>query len=63
MATKTTFTCKWGDVTIFNGDNYSEFSDSCILAFIAAGAWQIVTGDETEPVLGNHPTDAQVRQH
>ena len=63
MATKTTFTCKWGEITIFNGDNYSEFSDSCMLAFIAAGAWQIVTGDETEPVLGNHPTDAQVRQH
>ena len=63
MANKTTFTCKWGDVTIFNGDNYSEFSDSCKLAFIAAGAWQIVTGDETEPALGNHPTDAQFRQH
>jgi hypothetical protein len=63
MASKTTFTCKWSEITIFNGDNYSEFSDSCMLAFIAAGAWQIVTSDETEPVLGNHPTDTQVRLH
>jgi hypothetical protein len=63
MATKTTFTYKWGEITIFNGDNYSEFSDSCMLAFIAIGAWQIVTSDETEPELGNHPTDAQVRQY
>jgi hypothetical protein len=63
MATKTTFNCKWGEITIFNGDNYSEFSDSCMLAFIAAGAWQIVTGDETEPELGDDPTNAQVRQH
>jgi hypothetical protein len=63
MASKTTFTCKWDKITIFNRDNYSEFSDSCILAFIAAGAWQIVTGDKTEPGLDNHPTDAQVRQH
>jgi hypothetical protein len=63
MASKTTFTCKWGEITIFNGDNYSEFSDSCMLAFIAARAWQIVTGDETKPELSNHPTDAQVRQH
>jgi hypothetical protein len=61
MATKTTFTCKWGDVTIFNGDNFSEFSDSCMLAFIAAGAWQIVTGDETEPVLGINPTATQLK--
>jgi hypothetical protein len=63
MASKTTFTCKWGEITIFNRDNYSEFSDSCMLAFIAAGAWQIVTSDETKPVLGNHPTDTQVRLH
>jgi hypothetical protein len=34
-----------------------------MLAFIAVEAWQIVTGDKTEPELGNHPTDAQVRQH
>jgi gag-polypeptide of LTR copia-type/Zinc knuckle len=34
-----------------------------MLAFIAAGAWQIVTGDETEPALGNHPTDTQFKQH
>ena len=63
MATKTTFTCKWGDVTIFNGDNYSEFSDSCKLAFTAANAWRIVTGDETEPALGNNPTANQLKQH
>jgi hypothetical protein len=63
MASKTTFTCKWGEITIFNGDNYSKFSDSCMLAFIATGAWQIVTSDETELALGNHPIDAQVRQH
>jgi hypothetical protein len=63
MASKTTFTCKWDEITIFNGDNYSEFSDSCMLAFIAVRAWQIVTRDKTEPVLDNHSTDAQVRQH
>jgi gag-polypeptide of LTR copia-type len=63
MANRSTFTCKWGKITIFNGDNYAEFSDSYMLAFIAAGAWQIVTRDETEPALGIHPTDAQVRQH
>jgi hypothetical protein len=63
MATKTTFTCKWGDVTIFNGENYSEFSDSCKIAFTAAGAWRIVTGDETEPELGINPTATQLKQH
>jgi hypothetical protein len=63
MANKTTFTSKWGKVNIFNRENYSEFSNFCKLAFIAAGAWRIVTSDETEPVLGNNPTDAQVRQH
>jgi hypothetical protein len=61
MATKTTFTYKWGEITIFNGDNYSEFSDSCMLAFIAAGAWRIVTGDETELVLGNNPSAIQAK--
>ena len=50
-------------MTIFNKDNYSEFSDSCKLAFIAAGAWRIVTGDEVEPVLGINPTAGQVKQH
>jgi hypothetical protein len=38
MATKTTFTYKWGEITIFNRDNYSKFSDSYMLAFIAIGA-------------------------
>jgi hypothetical protein len=61
MATKTIFTSKWGEVIIFNGDNYPEFSDSCKLAFIAAGAWRIVTGDETEPVLGLNPTAGQAK--
>jgi hypothetical protein len=63
MATKTTFNYKWGEITIFNGDNYSEFSNSYMLAFIAARAWRIVTRDETKLELGDDPIDAQVRQH
>src|SRR4051812_45319311 len=38
----------WGSIVIYNGDNYREFADSCMLALIGAGAFDIVLGFEPE---------------
>jgi hypothetical protein len=43
------YTCKWGKVLIFNGENYPQFSLSCRGTLIAAQAWSIVAGQEREP--------------
>jgi hypothetical protein len=43
------YTCKWGKVLIFNGENYPQFSLSCRGTLIAAQAWSIIAGQEREP--------------
>src|SRR6266487_5142229 len=49
---ETTYSCKWGIVTILNRQNYTTFKASCRSALIVAGAWNIVNGTETIPSVG-----------
>ena len=45
----TDYTCKWGRVTIFNGENYPIFHASCMVALTVADAWGIVQGIDVIP--------------
>jgi hypothetical protein len=38
------YTCKWGRVLILNGDNYTQFSQTCKAALISSNTWPIVNG-------------------
>lgn len=43
------YTCKWGRVTILEGDNYAVFASTCRATLISAGSWSIVTGASPRP--------------
>lgn len=43
------FQSKWGPIKVLNGGNYAEFHQSCVLALLAAGFWNMVTGVEEKP--------------
>lgn len=46
---ETTYTCKWGKVTILNRQNYSAFASTCQYTLIVADAWDIVKEVDKAP--------------
>ena len=46
------YTCKWGRIDIFTGDNYAGFSATYELAFSVANCSGIVSGTEPSPASG-----------
>jgi hypothetical protein len=40
------YTAKAGRIAIFNGENYSDFEETCEAALIIVGAWGFVDGTE-----------------
>jgi hypothetical protein len=56
-----TYTCKWGQVVVLTGSNYSEFMPSCRAALLAAEAWAIAKGDELLPESARLQSDWRTR--
>ncbi len=52
---ETIYSCKWGNVTILNRQNYSTFAATCQYTLIVADAWGIVMGTEQAPADINTP--------
>ena len=52
---ETIYSCKWGNVTILNRQNYSTFAATCQYTLVVADAWSIVKGEEKAPADLNTP--------
>ena len=50
------YNCKWGNVAIFNGENYPLWKQTCSAALIGAGGMDFITGAEA---LRPNPSEAQ----
>ena len=46
---ETIYSCKWGNVTILNRQNYSVFAATCQYTLVVTDAWEIVKGVEKAP--------------
>jgi len=43
------YNSKWGRVVVFKSNNYALFRNTCTVALVASGSWEIVQGTEAEP--------------
>jgi hypothetical protein len=53
--TQTTYSTKWGTITILNRDNYAAFHATCQSTLLTAGAWSIVKGTDKGPITLDSP--------
>ena len=60
---ETIYSCKWGNVTILNRQNYSTFAATCQYTLIIADAWGIVMGTEPAPANINTPDGKDWKIH
>ena len=44
------YSSKWGRVVVLKSDNYALFRNTCTVALVASGSWEIVQGTEDQPV-------------
>ena len=44
------YNSKWGRVVVFKSDNYALFRNTCTVALVASGSWDIVQGTEDQPI-------------
>jgi hypothetical protein len=56
------YKCKYGNVTVLQGDNYYQFYHSCKTALVVANSWGIVTGNEGIPHTAPRIADFEERR-